>query len=372
MKHLTYCVLLIDFVLPLNTVYGSTLKQEIIESFSYDIQEVSAFVSQKHKATSREYQHRPLFSRHEAWTELRPDFQLSFSNFDMSAKPRARYEWKQYRNRDAAKTTEDDIDLFINEHLVRFQANDRAFLSWGRENLQWGPGSLFSPSNPFFVDNGRTSPMTEISGKDLIRFTYLADMTWTVSLIANLGKGRWEAPANENFEQSYALKVDYTGEESYAGLVVSHQNATRSAVGGFGGWTISDALLLHTDFSLTTYEGQSDFSHLELLVGGSYTFEAGQTVTLEYARQRNTSDYSRRNKVLMQLAQNDIWNILSIVVQGILNLDDQSSQLITISELSATDHSLFFLNTSHNFGGTGDEFGEFLEHRIQCGWQYTF
>jgi hypothetical protein len=43
------------------------------------------------------------------------------------------------------------------------------YLSYGRENLQWGPSYLFSPSNPFFHDNGRSNPKKEIPGMDFAR-----------------------------------------------------------------------------------------------------------------------------------------------------------------------------------------------------------
>jgi hypothetical protein len=33
---------------------------------------------------------------------------------------------------------------------ARLRLTECLFVSYGRENLQWGPSALFSPSNPFF------------------------------------------------------------------------------------------------------------------------------------------------------------------------------------------------------------------------------
>ncbi|HIP40432.1 MAG TPA: hypothetical protein EYG88_13870 [Desulfocapsa sulfexigens] len=363
------CVLLLVW----NTASASTLSQEFTESFYYNVKQVGALVSQESAGSRQIIEENPYqLPRYKGWLEFRPDFQFSIYRFDISGKPRVRYEWEEYQNSGLGDTTEDKLELFINEYLLRFQASERMFVSWGRENLQWGPGWLFSPSNPFFIENGRISPMTEIPGKDFARLVYLPDMIWTVSLIANLGKGRWELPIDESFEQTYAVKLDYSGVESYAGLILSYQENMKNSLGGFAGWTISDALLLHTDFSVSETLKQDDSYRFALLAGGSYTFETGSTITLEYAHQQNEVDFSKRNNFLLQYSQNDIWEMLSIIIQATVNIEDHSSQYITIVELAATDHSLFFINTSYNSGGEGKEFGEFLDYRVMCGLEYSF
>ena len=52
-------------------------------------------------------------------------------------------------------TSESDTDAYINEWRLRFRVSDQFFLSLGRENLQWGPSLLLSPSNPFNSGNNR-------------------------------------------------------------------------------------------------------------------------------------------------------------------------------------------------------------------------
>jgi len=366
--------LLLGVLLPAwNTALGSTVKQEIADSFYYNVKQVGTFITQESadlEKTSGNIQYQ--FPRYAAWLEMRPDIQFSFYKFDISAKPRARYQWQKWAGNNLPETTEDSLELFVNEYLLRFQASEKVFISWGRENLQWGPGWLFSPSNPFFIDNGRTDPMTEIPGKDFARLVYLPDMTWTVSLIANLGKGRGEFPVDESFEQIYAVKIDYSGEESYGGLILSHQENNNNSLGGFTGWTISDALLLHTDFSMSDIRGQNGHLRFALLFGGSYTFEAGPTLTLEYAHQQNDTRFTKRNTLMLQYSHDDIWEILNIIMRATMNFEDHSSQYLAIAELAATDHSMFFINTSFNSGGEEKESGIVPDYRVMCGLEYSF
>lgn len=75
---------------------------------------------------------------------------------------------------------------------------------------------------------------------------------------------------------------------------------------------------------------------------------------------------------MLQYSLNDILEMLNIIVQGTLNIDDHSSQYITIAELAVSDHSLLFINTSLNSGGEGNEFGSFLDYRVMCGLEYSF
>lgn len=366
--------LLLGVLLPAwNTAIGSTISREIADSFYYNVKQVGTFITQEpadlEKTTGTiQFQ----FPRYAAWLELRPDFQFSFHKFEISAKPRARYQWQKWHGNDLPETTEDSLELFVNEYLLRFQASERLFISWDRENLQWGPGWLFLPSNPFFIENGRSDPMTEIPGKDFARLVYLPDMVWTVSLIANLGKGRWKFPVNESFEQIYAVKIDYSGEESYGGLILSYKEHDNNGVGGFAGWTISDALLLHTDFSVSDIHGENGYQRFSLLFGGSYTFETGPTLTLEYAHQQHDTWFTKLNTIMLQYSHNDIGEMLNITMRATMNFEDHYSRYLAIAELAATDHSLFFINTSVNSGGEEKESGILLDFRVMFGLEYSF
>ena len=129
---------------------------------------------------------------------------------------------------------------------------ENLFLSYGRENLQWGPSFLFSPSNPFFQDNGRRNPYLEVPGMDFGRLVYIPASSWTLSFIANTDEGRNKINGPAPFDKTYALKVDYTGRENYGSMVLSHrEDSDKNSLGFFGGWTVSDAVLLYGECALT-------------------------------------------------------------------------------------------------------------------------
>ena len=154
--------------------------------------------------------------------DLRPDFGLSFRRIDLRVKPRMNLQWAAWK--DGTREGEEDWedDWFINEWLARLRVRENLFVSYGRENLQWGPSFLYSPSNPFFPDNGRINPRQEVAGMDFARLVWLPGPEWTVSLIANTGKGR-QAFRARPFEKGYGLKLDYAGQTGYAGLILSHK-----------------------------------------------------------------------------------------------------------------------------------------------------
>jgi len=367
-----------------------------------------------------------------AGVELRPDFYLNYNILDLSVKPRFRLEWMQWEEGDREGETDWDDDCFVNEWLARIRMTQNLFASYGRENLQWGPSYLFSPSNPFFRDNGRSNPKREVPGMDFARLVWLPGMSWTLSIIANLDKGRQEFQFIE-FEKAYALKLDYAGQEAYAGMILSHKEHDRTRLGTFGGWTATDALLLYGEGTISKgtealypEEANNPFgasmpaiddeaSSLKgiVLVGGSYTLEIGPTLTMEYVynspgysdgeakdyyRLRNdasdafdlkgpigdlseltlirTADpglgFLRRNYVMFQYNHNDIRDILDLTFRWTQNMDDGSGQFISIVEYFFREHTQLFSIGTVNSGAGDTEFGSVLGYQWMVGLEYTF
>jgi hypothetical protein len=306
------------------------------------------------------------------------------------------------------------------------------FVSYGRENLQWGPSYLFSPSNPFFRDNGRSNPKREVPGMDFARLVWLPAMSWTLSVIANLDKGRQEFQFIE-FEKTYALKLDYTGQEAYVSMILSRKEHDRERLGTFGGWTATDALLLYGEGTISKgtdvrYPEKADnsfgacmeavddeASSLEgiVLIGGSYTLEMGPTLTIEYIynglgyNNRQAKDYYRlrndasdafdltgpmsdlsrltlsqtadpglrflrQNYVMLQYNDNDIRDVLNLTFRWTRNLDDGSGQFISIVEYFFGEHTQLFSIGTVNSGAGDTEFGSILEYQWMVGLEYTF
>ena len=412
---------------------SSKLWEELSDGFEYSVRILASGTCQD-PANSSQNPDNDFFQipRYLADLELRPDFYLNFRLLELSAKPRVSLEWRGWEEGDREGETDWDDEFFVNEWLARIRMTENLFISYGRGNLQWGPSYLFSPSNPFFRDNGRSNPKREVPGMDFARLVWLPAMSWTLSVIANLDKGRQEFQFIE-FEKTYALKLDYAGQEAYAGLILSRKENDRDRLGAFGGWTATDALLLYgegtiskgTDalypekannpFGASMEAIDDEGSSLKgiVLIGGSYTLEMGPTLTMEYvynspgysngeakdyySLRKNASDafdltgpisdlsrltlsqtaapglrFLRRNYVMFQYNHNDIRDVLNLTFRWTQNIDDGSGQFISIVEYFVGEHTQLFSIGTINSGAGDTEFGSILNYQWMIGLEYTF
>ena len=413
---------------------SSKLLEELKEGFEYSIRFLSSGIYQDVSNTSQNPDNNFFqIPRYLTELELRPDFRLNLRRLELSLKPRLNVEFRAWEDGSQKGDDEFNDDLLINEWLGRMRIAEGLFISYGRENLQWGPSYLFSPSNPFFVDNGRSNPKQEVPGMDFARLVWLPGMSWTVSFIANLDQGLQEFLYYE-FDRIYALKLDYAGQQEYAGLILSHKENDRTRLGAFGGWTASDALLLYGEgvicrgsnalypkdadnhpFDASMEAIDDDDSSIKgiILTGGSYTLETGPTLTVEYVyngpgyddtqaeayyrlRQEAADAYSlagsiydlsrltlsrtadpklrfiRRNYLMFQYNHNDIMDVLNMTFCWTQNIDDGSGQFTSIMEYYVGDHTQLFLVGSVNSGGRETEFRTPLESQCMIGLEYTF
>jgi len=415
---------------------GSAWTGELVEGFNYLFKTVlSGSLIQPSDSSQNPHNDFLQIPRYTLKGEFRPDFSLAFRDIKLSIKPRFVSNWLQWEDGPLKGQGKTDDDAYVTEWLASYKLHENWFVSYGRENLQWGPSFLLSPSNPFFRDNGQSNPRQEVKGMDFVRTVWVMNPAWTLSLIGNIGKG--EQPFIYEFEPTYAMKMDYTAFRKYASLIGSYTESDRFHLGGFGGWTVSDALMLYTEGSLSAgtnalYPLKNYFQPLDLefiqmvaakenstsleaiwLLGGSYTFESGQTVNAEYVF--NSAGYShneaelyyqyrrvasllydypyplnglaklallqtldpklrllRQDYLMLQYQQTQIWEKLSLIVRYTINLDDASSQLIPILGYDLGDHTQLFLIGNQNFGGTETEFGSFYEYGITLGIEYIF
>jgi len=405
--------------------------QQIKDGFDYTVR-VLAFGTHQEPANSSQNPENDFLrlASYKADFEVRPDFQLTYDLFDLSVKPRATYAWAKIDSGTHGHETDAAGDLFINEWLVRVQIHERFLVSYGRESLQWGPGFLSSPSNPFFRENGRLGFKAEVAGSDFVRGVWVPSAAWSISMIANTNNGKQEIKGP--FKKTYALKIDYTGESAYGSLVGSYKKDDRNRLGAYAGWTASDALLLYGEgmlqrgsegfyptpstnafgAAMMTAETDDDLQGM-MVVGGSYTLAAGPTLTLEYLyhslgydraqadgyyqlRQKAADAYFdpgtlsglarqtlsqtaypnlrflRQNYLLLQYVNSDIHDVLSVTGRWLWNMDDGSSQLFGSIVYSWGDHTELFASGTYNLGGGDTEFGTYLNYRWILGWEYAF
>lgn len=364
--------------------------------------------------------------------ELRPDFKLSFKDFFFSIKPRAELSYEQFRTGTQKGKNDHELELFINEYLFQYKNNDKLFFSFGRQFLQWGPSFLISPSNPFFPDNGKSRPNQEGEGKEFVKILWIPDLTWAFSFLVNIGDGRTFDP---DFENTYALKADYSSNNGYASLIFSHRQGDnhKERIGLFGGLTATDALIIYGEagfekgsdalypvsdnnplnYSMNSIEQDDHSINSTFLVGGTYTFESGSSMTFEYLynqtgyNDQEASDYHnlrqnahdsynlpssiaglsrqtlgqtydnglmflRQNYLMLQYIQSDVFDIFDITFRLTHCIDDKSSQLVSLVDIFAGDNTRFFASGIINTGGDESAFGSILDYQAMIGVEYTF
>jgi hypothetical protein len=410
------------------------IKKAVAEHVAFDLRILTYGIIQEPANSSQNPENDFLQMPHYvADLEIRPDLRLTIDPLELSVKPRMRLEFSYWQEGNCKGDSEWNDEWYINEWLTRLKLLPSLFVSYGRENLQWGPSYLFSPSNPFFRDNGRRNPYLEVPGMDFGRVVCIPGSSWTLSFIANTDEGQNEITGPVPFEKTYALKVDYTGRENYASAILSYREGSKISVGFFGGWTVSDAILLYGEGVITqgneALYPQIDSSpfgasmlllHRDddaikpiLLIGGSYTFATNGTLTMEYAY--NGPGYSnteadtyytlrhnaanalglggmisglaqmtlgqtastglrflRRNYVMIQYTQTNIKNKIDLTARWTQNLDDGSGQFTGLVTYYLGNHMELFSVGTVMEGKKDSEFGSLMDYQCMIGLKYTF
>jgi hypothetical protein len=326
--------------------------------------------------------------RYQLELDVRPDLYLHLRQLELSVKPRLQLRWRQWKEGARQGDSTTDTKVFVQEWLARYRPIDQLFVSYGRENLQWGPSYLLSPSNPFNRDNGQNNPRLEVPGMDYGRVVWVPGPNWTFSFIANTDRGRQNLI--RDFKRTYAIKLDYTIEKKYFSLIASSQEHGKSRIGFFGGWTVSDALLLHMEGSIPLDE----IGDAAILVGGAYTLERGPTVAAEFYHDGEgctlanvalcfrpgflktkppADSLIRQNYLLVQYAHSRIWDTtINIVLRWIRDLDDDSNRIIVIVEYDLSDRTQLFAIGNVDRGNKDAEFGSLVDYAVMTGVRFTF
>jgi len=413
---------------------GSSEIQKLAQAFRFDLRVLSyGIIQQPSDSSQNPGNHFLQIPRYTGNMEFRPDLALKTDPLDLTVKPRLHLQYRRWEEGSREGTGDWENDLYVNEWLARWRARENLFVSYGRENLQWGPSFLFSPSNPFFLDNGRRNPYVEVRGMDFGRVIWIPDSAWTVSFIANTDEGRNDINLPGPFERAYALKMDYQGREGYGSIILTHRENSENSLGFYGGRTLSDAVLVYAEgamirhvyalyprrddspFGASMERTHADDSAVQpmILLGSSYTFEEGGTFTGEYAyygpgyggaeadlyhalRRKAAEALAyggpisglgkqtlgqtvntglrllRRNYVLLQYNRNNIKDCLDLTFRWTQNLDDRSSQLTALGSYILGNHIRLFTVGTVTEGRGDTEFGGLFDYQWMMGLEYTF
>jgi len=314
--------------------------------------------------------------------ELRPDFFLDAGRLQLSLKPRLSLNWSSWNTGSLAGERHREESFFINEWQARYMMAPELFITYGRENLHWGPSYLISPSNPFIRDRDRLNPLLEGRGADFARILWSPAFSWNISAIANLNEG--ERTVLGDFKKTCALKIDYTATRYFMSIIPHVTEEHEWGAGYYLGWNATDALILHT-------EGRTFDQEYEVLTGGSYTFMRGTTITLEYYHNSAGSKadplilafppfgdidpdsmYFRKNYLLFQVLERNIMDKFHLTLRWKYSLDESTSRTMGILEYELGDHLQLYAVGHHDSGGPWDEFGGIQRYMASVGAQYTF
>ena len=281
------------------------------------------------------------------------------------------------------------MTTFIQEWLARAELNDELFVSYGRENLQWGPAMLLSASNPFLEANGRNIPQREVGGMDYARLVWVTNDVWTSSLIVNTDDGRQDLTDHDT---SYAIKVDYIARDHYFSIIPSLRESKNNtddvaALGFFGVSNVNDALLVYLEGSLAEHDNSQG------LVGISYTFKGGSNLVLEYYHQQDgctrepvdnclapgatpvnleRTGLLRKDYLFLQVAKDWDQRRTNLAARIIHDLNDDSSSFIVYLNRGIGDHWNTFAVATVTSGDENTEFGSLIKSSLVAGVEFTF
>jgi hypothetical protein len=294
-------------------------------------------------------------------------------------------------------------------YASQWQVRVRAAESWnvaaGRDVLNWGAGQFRSPSSPFYFDNGRTDPMRELVGMDMMKLSWTPDMQNSTTLArvvrSGYGVGRPDA-----WRDSWLAKFDRREDALAYGLVVAKAPDLGAFYGAHGQYTLSDELMLYGEFgsSVLPVVLQSSADTMEpyvvespsprrnaTLFGSSYTFEGGTSLMTEYLHdghgytpeeerayfQRATTQFGLPLGLMPRLLGRDyihaVWqaNMMSETGYWRLmytrNLTDNGNELAAYGETTVNPHLSVFALAVVSVGNARQESSVLFDRSVTAG-----
>lgn len=185
---------------------------------------------------------------------------------------------------------------YFSQWQVRVNAAESWNVAAGREVMNWGAGQFRSPSSPFYFDNGRTDPMRELIGMDVLKLSWTPDRQSSATL-ARIVRSGYGAMQPDMWRDSWLAKLDQRGGDWAYGLVAVQVPHMPAFYGAHGQMTMSDALMLYGELSssASAFALQSSADPTQpftvqvpssrrttALTGAAYTFEDGKSLSAEY------------------------------------------------------------------------------------------
>lgn len=215
-------------------------------------------------------------------------------------------------------------DLRWSEAYLYWSGTDALSIACGRQNFQWGPAELLSPSNRLFREVSAFRDASYAArGRDLLRVNLSWGRQWSLVCLAEVhdaGAAPWRAGAA--FRRAALAKLEYVGlgGDAYLGLTGGARRGDARWAGAYGTAPITSGLSAYGDaamqwrarawYPLATRGGGTTFAvlagpgsdgpQLLGLVGLRYTAVAAVDARIECLRQ--SAGYTRAQLTAASLA----------------------------------------------------------------------
>jgi hypothetical protein len=335
---------------------------------------------------------------------------------------------------DAGIEREGERDAYVRTGGVGCRFGEGFEARLGREVLQWGNATFRAPSNPFFVDTGKTHPIRELIGKDLLQVGWRSASGLSVSAVHHFGNAQRDDTALGPFHSTTALRVDQVDPTQSLGVIASRRSDGRWRLGGYVTSTVSDAWLFYGDAAVQ--RGSDGLYPLEdaaapggwrfgprpsgehalrgsALLGAAYTFESGWSLTGEALVNNEGYDAHERDQaraaaragnalwssgtalapagagllgdalqprlsvigrhyVFLQLLRTEWNNRADVALRVAHNLDDGSSQFSSSLTWFIDDRTQLLWFAAVNRGASDGEFSRLLRYSTLLGLRFAF
>jgi hypothetical protein len=224
--------------------------------------------------------------------DLRLNFKAENETLRLTARPIA-----TVRDKRNAFGSQQSNESYFSQWQVRVRAAESWNVAAGREVMNWGAAQFRSPSSPFYFDNGRSDPMRELSGMDVVKLSWTPDMRSSVNLARITGSGYGAATPPDVWRNSWLAKFDRRGNDWAVGVVAVKAPDLPEFYGAHAQSTLSDELMLYgevgssaqpralqspADLNLPYSVQVPSARGTATLAGASYTFEDGKSLAAEY------------------------------------------------------------------------------------------
>lgn len=296
-------------------------------------------------------------------------------------------------------------DGYLSQWQVRVRAAEGWNVAGGREVMNWGAAQFRSPSSPFYFDNGRSDPMRELVGMDVLKLSWTPDMQSSLSVAHIAGSG-YGAVQPDVWRDSLLVKFDQRGDGWAYGVVAVSIPHIPAFYGAHAQTNLADEWMVYGEAGSSSSAAalQSGVDVMQpftvqqpaprsttALAGATYTFENGTSLSTEYLHDergytsQQESAYFQRATVVPGMALglapkllgrdylHMVWqsNMLGEIGYGRLmythQITDGGNELSGYAEAVVNPHVSAFVLAQLPFGDAQQEFTALFTRSVTLG-----